>query len=72
MLHKLPLSSSYNIVLKRAVDIFGATVALILFAIPMLITAIIVKTTSPGPLIFKQKNESDFTTGSLICINSAQ
>ena len=51
----VPLSSSYNIVLKRAVDIFGATVALILFAIPMLITAIIVKTTSPGPLIFKQK-----------------
>ena len=51
----VPLSSSYNIVLKRAVDIFGATVALILFAIPILITAIIVKTTSPGPLIFKQK-----------------
>ena len=39
------------------------------FAIPMIITAIIVKVTSPGPLIFKQ-SVSDFTTGNLICTSS--
>ena len=42
-------------VLKRCVDIFGAIVAIILFGIPMIITSIIIKLTSPGPLIFKQK-----------------
>lgn len=50
----VPLSSSFNQVLKRIVDIFGSLVAIILFAIPMLISAIIIKITSPGPLIFKQ------------------
>ena len=50
----VPLSSSFNQVLKRIVDIFGSLVAIILFAIPMLISAIIIKITSPGPLIFNQ------------------
>lgn len=50
----VPLSSSFNNTLKRMVDIFGALVALIIFAIPMAIVACIVKLTSPGPLIFKQ------------------
>lgn len=51
----VPLSSSFNKVLKRCVDIFGAIVAIILFLIPMIVTAVIIKLTSPGPLIFKQK-----------------
>ncbi len=50
----VPLSSSFNNTVKRIVDIFGAIVALILFAIPMLIVACIIKFTSPGPLIFRQ------------------
>lgn len=50
----VPLSSSFNNAIKRAVDIVGALTALILFSIPMLVTAIIVKATSPGPLIFNQ------------------
>ena len=50
----VPLSSSFNNAVKRCVDIVGALTALILFAIPMLITAAIIKATSPGPLIFKQ------------------
>lgn len=50
----VPLSSSFNNILKRYVDLFGATVALILFSIPMLILSLIIKITSPGPLIFKQ------------------
>lgn len=36
-------------------DLFGAVVALILFSPVMLITAIVIKVTSPGPLIFKQE-----------------
>ncbi|MCI5588285.1 MAG: undecaprenyl-phosphate glucose phosphotransferase, partial [Lachnospiraceae bacterium] len=51
----VPLSSSLNSVMKRIVDIFGSLTAIIIFSIPMLITAIIVKLTSPGPLIFCQK-----------------
>ncbi len=50
----VPLSASFNRFIKRAVDIFGSLFAIILFSIPMLITAIIIKTTSKGPLIFKQ------------------
>ena len=50
----VPLSASFNAIIKRSVDIFGSLVAIIVFCIPMLITAIIVKATSPGPLIFKQ------------------
>ena len=50
----VPLSSSFNNILKRTVDIFGALIALIIFAIPMIIVALLIKLTSPGPLIFKQ------------------
>ena len=50
----VPLSSSFNNSIKRIVDIFGSLVALIIFAIPMLILACIIKLTSPGPLIFRQ------------------
>lgn len=50
----VPLSSSFNQIIKRVVDIIGAIVALILFSIPMLILALIIKITSPGPLIFCQ------------------
>ncbi|HCC35935.1 MAG TPA: undecaprenyl-phosphate glucose phosphotransferase [Ruminococcaceae bacterium] len=50
----IPLTSSFNRFFKRALDLFGATIALILFSVPMLIVSIIIKATSPGPLIFKQ------------------
>ncbi|MCI8338521.1 MAG: undecaprenyl-phosphate glucose phosphotransferase [Lachnospiraceae bacterium] len=50
----VPLSSSFNNAIKRVVDILGSLFALIVFSIPMLIVACIVKITSPGPLIFKQ------------------
>ncbi len=51
----LPLSSSFNQFFKRAIDIIGSLLLIILFSIPMLIIAIIIKATSPGPLIFKQE-----------------
>ena len=53
-IRKVPLSNWINMMIKRLIDIFGATFALLLFSIPMIIVAIIIKTTSPGPLIFSQ------------------
>jgi exopolysaccharide biosynthesis polyprenyl glycosylphosphotransferase len=41
--------------LKRAVDIFGAIVGLILSSPIMLVTSLAIKITSPGPAIFTQK-----------------
>lgn len=51
---KVPLTTSFNRFCKRFVDIFGALFALTVFSIPMLIVTIIIKASSPGPLIFKQ------------------
>ena len=42
-------------VCKRTVDIVGAIVAIIIFSPVMLVTAILVKITSKGPLIYKQE-----------------
>ena len=43
-----------QIALKRAIDVLGALVGLILFSPIMLATAIAIKMTSSGPIIFKQ------------------
>ncbi len=51
----IPLSNSFNRFFKRAIDIAGALILILLFAIPMAIVAAIIKITSPGPLIFKQE-----------------
>ena len=53
-IRNVPLSNTFNSVIKRLVDIFGAIVALILFSIPMAVVALIIKCTSPGPVIFSQ------------------
>ncbi|MCL2865150.1 MAG: undecaprenyl-phosphate glucose phosphotransferase [Lachnospiraceae bacterium] len=50
----VPLSNGFNKFMKRVVDLFGATVALLLFSPMMFICAILIKLTSPGPLIYKQ------------------
>ncbi len=52
---KVPLSMSFNRLIKRTMDIIGSILLIILTSIPMLIIAILVKTTSEGPLIFKQE-----------------
>ena len=54
-IRRVPLNNLLNRFVKRSVDLFGAVVALILFSPVMLITAIVIKVTSPGPLIFKQE-----------------
>jgi len=51
----VPLTNSFNMICKRAMDIVGAIVAIILFSPVMLVTAVLVKTTSKGPLIYKQE-----------------
>jgi len=51
----VPLNNIFNSAAKRLVDIIGAVVAITIFSPIMLVTAIIIKVTSPGPLIFKQE-----------------
>lgn len=53
-IRNVPLSSTFNRVIKRTMDLVGATLLLILAAIPMLIIAISIKLTSKGPIIFSQ------------------
>jgi len=44
-----------RLVLKRAIDLVGASVALVLFAPVMLAAAVAIKLSSPGPVIFAQE-----------------
>ena len=56
-----PMLTYYNVTLdpvalavKRVIDVIGAFIGITVFSIPMIITALAVKLTSPGPVIFKQ------------------
>lgn len=51
----VPLSNTLYRAIKRLVDIFGALFAIVLFSPVMLFAAIMIKLTSPGPLIFRQE-----------------
>jgi len=51
----VPLSNTFNRFVKRIMDIVGSICLIVLFSPVMLITAILVKTTSKGPLIYKQE-----------------
>lgn len=51
----VPLMEGGNMIIKRAMDIVGSLVCIVLFSPVMLITAVLVKATSPGELIFKQE-----------------
>lgn len=53
-IRRVPLTDPVNAIVKRTVDIVGATVALILFSPIMLLTVVLIKLTAPGPLIYKQ------------------
>jgi Undecaprenyl-phosphate glucose phosphotransferase len=50
----VPLSNTFQFVLKRITDIFGSLAAIVLFSPVMLLCAILVKATSPGPVLYKQ------------------
>lgn len=45
----------YRLFLKRGIDIFLSALALVILAIPMLIIAVVVKSSSKGPVLFWQK-----------------
>ena len=51
----VPLSNTVNMVVKRIVDLIGSIVALVLFSPVMLVTAIAIKCTSPGPIFYSQE-----------------
>ncbi|MBQ6550551.1 MAG: undecaprenyl-phosphate glucose phosphotransferase [Lachnospiraceae bacterium] len=54
-IRNVPLEEPFNSFLKRTVDIIGSLFALIVFSPVMLVTAICVKLSSPGPVIFRQE-----------------
>lgn len=51
----VPLTNSGNILVKRAMDIVGALVGIVISSPIMLLSAVLVKLTSPGPVIFRQE-----------------
>lgn len=54
-IRNVPLTDPVKATAKRAVDICGALVGILLFSPIMLVVAILIKLTSPGPIIFKQE-----------------
>lgn len=54
-LRRIPLDNLGNAFMKRAMDIIGSLILIICSSPIMLITAIGVKLSSPGPIIFKQQ-----------------
>lgn len=54
-IRNVPLTDPVKATAKRAVDIFGSLVGIVLFSPIMLVVAILIKLTSPGPIIFKQE-----------------
>ena len=51
----VPLTNTFNAFMKRAMDLAGSVCAIVLFSPVMLVTAIAIKLTSPGPLIYTQE-----------------
>lgn len=45
-------------IVKRSIDIVGSIAALVLFSVPMIVIALLVKVSSPGPVIFRQRRVS--------------
>ena len=50
----VPLSNTFNALIKRIMDFGGALAAIVLFSPIMLFSVIMIKITSPVPLIYKQ------------------
>lgn len=54
-IRKVPLTNTGNMLIKRLVDIAGSLFGIIITSPIMIVSAILVKCTSPGPIIFKQE-----------------
>ena len=53
--HESPLDNQFNRLLKRAMDVFVATVALMITALVLPVVWVVIKIQSPGPLFFRQE-----------------
>ena len=53
-IRNVPLSNTFNRIIKRICDVVGAVMALLIFSLPMIIVAATIKLTSKGPIIFSQ------------------
>ncbi len=51
----VPLSNTFNAMIKRTMDVSAPSIAIIVSSPVMLILCILIKLTSPGPLIYKQE-----------------
>ena len=51
----VPLTNNINWIIKRIFDIIGSLLCIVLFSPIMLITALIIRLSSKGPVIFKQE-----------------
>lgn len=51
----VPLSNTFNAMLKRCTDIFGSLIAIVIASPLMVVLSILIKTTSKGPLIYRQE-----------------
>ncbi len=54
-IRNVPLTNTANRVIKRIIDFIGSFICIIIFSPLMLVTAILVKRSSPGPIIFTQE-----------------
>ena len=54
-IRRVPLTNTLNWVVKRFVDIIGAIVAIIIFSPIMIVSAILIKASGDGPVIFSQE-----------------
>ena len=51
----VPLSNTFNMMVKRCMDVCGSLAAIVVFSPVMLLMVLLIKLTSPGPMIFKQE-----------------
>lgn len=51
----VPLTNTGNIIMKRIVDVVGSLMGIVITSPIMLLSALLIKLTSPGPVIFKQE-----------------
>lgn len=54
-IRRVPLNNTINSVVKRLVDIVGSSIGIVLSSPIMIVSAILIKTTSKGPVIFAQE-----------------
>jgi Undecaprenyl-phosphate glucose phosphotransferase len=51
----VPLSNTFNALVKRVMDIIGSLVGIVVASPLMLVLCLLIKLTSPGPLIYRQE-----------------